>query len=774
MRLLSLRLIGSLILGITLVSLLSSYFEVTSEIRGQRRELERRAEVLGESLAENIEPYFEKGSRRELQRIVERFGNRQHLSGIAIYNKQGDPIAITSGLLQQFSHAPAVIAMAEAEDRGVGEFLALRETSVHAYALPLHQNGEVAGGLAIVHDAAYIGAQSRRVWRETFFRILEEMVIIVLATLLIVRWTLNRPIARAVQWMRALRTGRVSPPAVPDWELFRPLAAEMTTFAESLIHARSAAENEARLRDAAESTWTAERLAVHVRGKLGEGRLFVLSNREPYTHTHQGNSVQVIVPASGVVTALEPVLRACDGTWIAHGNGDADAEVVDQNDRLRVPPEDPRYTLRRVWLSKAQEEGYYYGFANEGLWPLCHIAHARPLFRASDWEHYQEVNRKFADAVLEEMDGVEKPVILVQDYHFALVPRLIKEKRPDARVAIFWHIPWPNPEAFGICPWQRQLLDGLLGADLIGLHVQSHCNNFLQTVDRALESRIDWEHFSVKRNDHFTMVRPFPISVDFEDFNAEHAAAIDAYTDRAALLKEQGAEAIFMGVGVDRLDYTKGILERFLAVERLMERYPEYQGQFTFVQVGAPSRTHIKRYHDFLGEVEAEVDRINWRFQSSRWKPIVFLKRQHNHREIQRYYRAADVCLVTSLHDGMNLVAKEFLAARNDEQGALILSWFTGAARELRDALLVNPYDIDQTAEAIRFALEMDPEDRKLRMQRMRKIVRENNVYRWAGNLIGELCDIRVDRPVKVRERSPLGLPVVYQPHSLDEGGLIA
>jgi trehalose-6-phosphate synthase len=754
MRLLSVRLIGSLILGITLVSLLSSYFEVSSEIRGQRRELERRAEVLGESLAGNIEPYFEKGSHKELQRIVERFGNRQHLSGIAIYNRQGEPLAITPGLVQQLSRVPAVIGKAENEDQGVGEFLSLGATSVHTYALPLHQQGEVVGGLVIVHDAAYIGAQSRRLWRETFFRILVEMIIIVLVTLLIVRWSLTGPIARAAQWMRALRIGRVSPrQAIPDWEFFRPLAREMTTFAESLIHARSAAENEARMRDAAESTWTAERLAVHVRGKLGEGRLFVLSNREPYMHTRQGKSMQVIVPASGVVTALEPVLRACDGTWIAHGSSDADAEVVDQNDRLRVPPEDQRYTLRRVWLSKEEEEGYYYGFANEGLWPLSHIAHTRPLFRASDWEHYQAVNRKFAAAVLEEMDGVKNPVLLVQDYHFALVPRLIKEKRPDARVAIFWHIPWPNPEAFGICPWQRQLLDGLLGADLIGLHVQSHCNNFLQTVDRAVESRIDWEHFSVKRNDHFTMVRPFPISVDYNDFSAELAGTTDTYTERAALLKEHGVEAIFMGVGVDRLDYTKGILERFLAVERLMERCPVYQGQFTFVQIGAPSRTHIKRYHDFLGEVEAEADRINWRFQNSRWKPIIFLKRQHSHREIQRYYQAADLCLVTSLHDGMNLVAKEFLAARNDEQGALILSRFTGAARELRDALLVNPYDIEQTAEAIRFALEMDPEEKKQRMQRMRKTVKENNVYRWAGNLIGDLCDIRVATPETLGEQ---------------------
>jgi trehalose 6-phosphate synthase len=472
-------------------------------------------------------------------------------------------------------------------------------------------------------------------------------------------------------------------------------------------------------------------------------------------HQRNGKAVDVIVPPSGLVTAIEPVLDACDGTWIAHGSGNADAEVVDTHDRLRVPPDDPRYTLRRVWLTKEEEEGYYYGFANEGLWPLCHIAHTRPLFRAADWQYYQEVNRKFMAAVLEEIENVAKPVVLVQDYHFALLPRMIKEKRPDARVAIFWHIPWPNPEAFGICPWQRQLVDGLLGADLIGFHIQSHCNNFLETVDRVVESRVDWEHFSALRQDHRTLVRPFPISVAFTDDDApgNNNTGYD-YLERSALLRSLGVEATFMGIGVDRVDYTKGILERFLAIERFLEKFPSYQGKFTFVQIGAPSRTHIKRYHDLLAEVEAEAERINWRFQGGKWKPIVFLKRQHSHQEIEPYYRAADLCLVTSLHDGMNLVAKEFLAARRDERGVLILSQFTGAARELRDALLVNPYDIDQTAEAIRAALEMEPEEKQLRMHRMRKYIKEHNIYQWAGNLITELVELRLDAPEEVREKS--------------------
>ncbi len=767
MRLLSARLIVSLILGITLVSSGFSYYEVLEEKRALRSDLERRAEMLGESLVGNVERSWNTGSdiersEKELQRLVQRFGNREHLLGVVIYDRQGTLVATTPELAKTLTVSPPSVTQAIAQGHKESSFVRLGSMPVHILALPIRRQDEVVGGLAVVHDVSYIRAQSLLVWRQTFFTVLAQVFLIVLITLLIVRWSITGPIARAALWMRALRTGKVSfRQEVPDLAMFRPLAREVATMAESLNHARNAAENEARLREAGESMWTADRLSVQLRSRLGDSHLFVVSNREPYMHQRNGKEVDVVVPPSGLVTALEPVLNACDGTWIAHGSGNADAEVVDAHDRLRVPPEDPRYSLRRVWLTKEEEEGYYYGFANEGLWPLCHIAHTRPLFRAADWQYYQEVNRKFTDAVLEEIKNVANPVVLVQDYHFALLPRLIKEKRPDARVAIFWHIPWPNPEAFGICPWQRQLVDGLLGADLIGFHIQSHCNNFLQTVDRVVESRVDWEHFSVLRQDHRTMVRPFPISVAFtDDAASENNNHGFNYLDRSALLRSLGVEAAFMGIGVDRVDYTKGILERFLAIERFLDKYPSYQGKFTFVQIGAPSRTHIKRYHEFFAEVEAEAERINWRFQGGKWKPIVFLKRQHSHQEIEPYYRAADLCMVTSLHDGMNLVAKEFLAARSDEQGVLILSQFTGAARELRDALLVNPYDIDQTAEAIRAALEMEPEDKQLRVQRMRKIIKEHNIYRWAGNLITELCEVRLDAPEDVREKSRANVSV--------------
>ncbi len=763
MRLLSVRLIISLIVGVALVSLLSTYYEVRREKQGLRNELERRAEVLGESLVGNVEPHLDKGSLKELKRVVERFSNREHLAGVAVFNAKLEPIAQSPGLKQDAQSQSFAVPEAIQQNKKQGRFVRRATGSVFIYALPLHQQDQhqqdqIVGELVIVHDASYINAQSAQVWREDFLRVLLQVVLIALTTLLIVRWSIAGPIARAAQWMKALRTGRAGTirAVMPDLDLLRPLAREMETLAESLTVARSAAETEAQLREAGASLWTPERLSVHVRAKLGESRLFVVSNREPYSHIRRGNSVQAIVPASGLVTALQPVLCSCDGVWVAHGSGDADLETVDSHDRLRVPPQEPKYTLRRVWLTKEEEEGYYYGFANEGLWPLCHIAHTRPVFRVSDWEHYAKANMKFAKAVLEEMAGTEQPVLLVQDYHFALLPQMVKKARPDARVAIFWHIPWPNPETFGICPWQRELLEGLLGADLIGFHIQSHCTNFLQTVDRSLESRIDWEHFAVNREKHRTAVKPFPISVDFPTAPRAEPEQ-NTYLERAAILQESGVEALFLGVGVDRVDYTKGILERFLAIERMMEKYPAYREKFTFAQIGAPSRTHIKRYHDFLADVQAEAERINWRFQTGKWKPIIFLNRQHSHVEIERYYRAADVCLVTSLHDGMNLVAKEFIAARDDDQGVLILSRFTGAARELRDAVLVNPYDIERTADAIRYALEMNPEERTARMQRLRKVVKEQNIYRWAGNLIADLCEVRLDAPSAIQ--APGGPP---------------
>ena len=742
------RLIIALIVGTALAACLFGYFQVRSERRVLRQDLQRRAEVLAESLAESVEPLLraKKHPEGDLRRLVDRFGNRERLAGTAVYSAEGKPLAMAAGLSERMATSPAAVMEAISHDSAYEDFFVFEGTAMHVYALPLHKDDAVVGALALFHNASYIEAQSFRFWRDTFQRVLVQTLIIALVTLLIIRVSIMRPIARTAQWMREARTGKaLRSPTLPEGDLIQPLVREMQHFARSLQVARAAAQEEARLRQAAEAVWTAERLRVHVKSRLRNKPLFVVSNREPHMHVHRGKSIASVVPASGLVTALEPILRACDGTWIAHGAGDADPETVDLHDHLRVPPEEPQYTLRRVWLSPEEERGHYAGFSNEGLWPLCHIAHTRPVFRAEDWARYQEVNRKFARTVLEEMSGSEEPVLLIQDYHFALLPRLVKEARPDVRVAIFWHIPWPNPEAFGICPWQRELLDGLLGADLVGFHIQSHCNNFLETVDHTLECRIEWERFAVTRSNHLTLVRPFPISVAYPEKPSAVRSDGSLYLERAALFKQLGVEATFMGIGVDRVDYTKGILERFRGIERFLEKYPSYQRQFTFVQVGAPSRTSIERYGQLLDEVELEAGRINARFQTASWKPIVLLKRHHSHSEIEPLYKAADLSMVTSLHDGMNLVAKEFIAARDDEEGALILSRFTGASRELRDALMVNPYDTEQLADAIHLALVMDPEERRARMRRMRGIVQENNIYRWAGNLITELSEIRLE-----------------------------
>jgi len=744
------KLVSPLIVSVAIVSLLFAGYQARTQKRILRNDLVHRAETLGESLQESVESLSERNAERNLQRLVDRFGQKERLRGVAVYDASGTAVAISPAIATLFHQQPPAAARAVERATGYGEFGTLGDSAIYVYAVPLRADGKPFRTLAVVYDASYIDAQISHTFRDSLLNALVQTVLIAGLALVLVRWTLTGPLARTVGWLRTLRAGQTPNAAqLPQGEIFDQIHKEVTHLANDLTAARASAEEEARLRDTGASLWTAERLRVSLRSKLAGNSLFVVSNREPYMHvfSEKDKSIQVLVPASGVVTALEPVLLACDGTWIANGSGNADREVVDAQDRLRVPPDHASYTLRRVWLSDEEDRGYYEGFSNEGLWPLCHIAHTRPVFRPEDWMQYQRINRRFADAVLTEMENTESPILLAQDYHFALLPRMVKEARPDARVAIFWHIPWPNAEVFGICPWQRELVDGLLGADLIGFHIQSHCNNFLETVDRALEALTEWDRFAVNRQGHVTRVRPYPISVAFPENTQAPGETRNSGEERAALCAELGIEASLLGVGVDRVDYTKGIIERFRGIEHFLESYPSYQRRFTFVQIGAPSRTDIPRYQQFLEEVSAEAERINTRFQAGLWKPIVFLKRHHSHAEITRYYRAASVCLVTSLHDGMNLVAKEFVAARDDERGALILSTFTGAAHELSDALLVNPYDVQQVADSVYQAVEMTEEQQATRMARMRKLVHEHNVYRWAANLLSDLTEIRIDAP---------------------------
>jgi alpha,alpha-trehalose-phosphate synthase [UDP-forming] len=750
----TLKIVLPLIISVVVVSLLFAVYQVRTEKRLERNELSRRAETLAESLEGNIEPLFDRPlPDKSLQRIVDRFGQREHLKGIAVYNVNGAVLALTPSLPASFQTRPATATRAALRDAGVGEFLPVDNQPMQLYAMPLHRNGTAVGTLVLAHDASYIDSQVSNMLRSSLLTALVQTLFISGLALILVRWTLTGPLTRTATWLRGLRTGQSGqlnpPPALPQGELFDQIHREVTHLARDLNAARATAEEEARLRESNVSLWTAERLRVSLASKLQNKPLFVVSNREPYMHERKNDgSIQVIVPASGLVTALEPVLLASNGTWVADGSGNADRDTVDARDRLRVPPDHPAYTLRRVWLSKEEEKGYYEGFSNEGMWPLCHIAHTRPIFRPEDWMSYQEVNRRFADAVLEEMEGIESPIVLAQDYHFALLPRMVKEARPDARVAIFWHIPWPNPEVFGICPWGRDLIDGLLGADLIGFHIQSHCNNFLSSVDRSVEALTAWDRFEVNRKGHLTRVRPYPISVSMpENGHTDETKGTGELVSQ--ICNDLNLHASVLGVGVDRVDYTKGILERFRAIEKFLEMNPSYQRRFSFIQIGAPSRTAIDRYQKLLDEVDQEAARINARFQAGRWMPIVLLKKHHSHQEIARFYKAASVCMVTALHDGMNLVAKEFVASRDDDRGVLILSTFAGAAMELSDALLVNPYDVQQVAGAIHRALEMPTEEQVTRMQHMRTNVREYNIYRWAANLLSDLTEIRIDTPVE-------------------------
>jgi trehalose-6-phosphate synthase len=792
-----LRLVAALLVGITLISVGSTYFDVLAHKHSLRSDLARRTQWFGAGLQPQIEQQMATGQPDTLPSKLQRLRQYPDQPSLAVYDTNGKLLASTGDILalkslpanflkRPLSEGKEYALIVKAPDPGsagtedAGRRITQSNTPAelwYADAIPLHDGQQTVGALVMLANADYIRIEGMQVWRRSFLNIVALVILVVVVTLLMVRWFLQQPVTRAAEWLRRLRQGNAEVgEGAKEFGYLIPLANEVTSLAENLTRARAAAEAEARLRDAAEHVWTAHRLAVHVRERLGNGKLFVVSNREPYMHVRQGSGVECVVPPSGVVTALEPVLQACEGTWVAHGSGSEDASFVDAHDRLRVPPEDPRYTLRRVWLSPEEESGYYEGFSNEGLWPLCHIAHTRPIFRASDWNYYQRVNAKFADVLIEEMQDTEHPVVFVQDYHFALLPQMIKKARPDARVGIFWHIPWPNAESFGICPWQAELVDGLLGADVIGFHIQSHCNNFLETVDRALEARTDWEQFSIRRSGHLSLVRPFPISVAWDEHSLEgdrylekrfgsaglasiHREGLrDQFGDleplertRSELHRELGIEGMQLMVGVDRMDYTKGIVERLLAIEHLLEEHPWYLEKVVFVQIAAPSRTRIPSYAGLRIQVQETVARINRRYETSTWKPVILIERQCSHQEVAKFYQAADICIVTSLHDGMNLVAKEYLAARQDCDGVLVLSRFAGAAQELRDALLVNPYDVQQVTEAIRTGLEMSHGERRLRMERMRLQVKEHNVYRWASNVLTDVCAVRIEDEVLSR-----------------------
>lgn len=481
-----------------------------------------------------------------------------------------------------------------------------------------------------------------------------------------------------------------------------------------------------------------------IKSKLRGYKFLIVSNREPYIHMYAPEGIRVKTPAGGLTAALDPLMQASGGTWVAGGSGDADRENVNKNNRCRVPPGNPKYILKRVWMSKAEVDRYYFGFSNQTLWPLCHNVFQKPIFNKSFWDGYKHSNELFANAILDELKGIKKAFIWFHDYHLALAPQMVKNKISKNQkivTAHFWHIPWPTPGTFALCPWAKEILEGLLANDLIGLHIKADCVDFLASAKRILKASVDHNALTVNTKGRTVLVRPFPISVDFD--------AIDESARRPEVKKEikhvrapQYIPYKFIGVGVDRMDYTKGIIERFHAIDRFLEKYPEYQNKFVFVEAAAPSRTRIPAYMELSEEITRLVDRINWKYQSGYWKPIMYIEGKLGLNKILALYRTANGCIVSSLEDGMNLVAKEFIAANVDCNGVLILSKFAGATEELKDAIIINPYDAEGFADAIKDALEMPIKEKRKRMSNLRENVRRNNIYKWINDFISEAAKV--------------------------------
>ena len=701
-------------------------------------DLDQRSELLANALQEPLQEYVPKKERKKITQLFDRAIKDERLYALAFCDASGKLLYKTVTYPEALDCRPA-----RTKKGALQSLVQLPQGPLHIAESPIELDGQQLGKLILVHDMSFIERRSVDTKRYvvTLFGVLAIIISLVTVFIAHMSWR---------GWIRAVRDllrGEILTPSHADTSPeMRPLVSDL----RSLLHEMNM---ERRERDNQSLLWTPEKLRALLHDELAGDEVLVVSNREPYIHNRTGKGIEVQRPASGLVTAVEPVMRACSGTWIAHGAGSADRETVDGSDHVRVPPSNPSYTLRRVWLSEEEEKGYYYGFANEGLWPLCHIAHVRPVFRSADWEQYVAVNQRFADAVIKEA-RTDDPVVLVQDYHFALLPRMVQQALPKATIITFWHIPWPNPESFGICPWREEILEGLLGSTILGFHTPFHCQNFIETVDRYLETRIEHEASTISYGGKLTQVEDYPISIAWPDPDAVASQPAVAET-RQAIRQELGLpEGHLLGLGLDRLDYTKGIIERFQAVERMLELYPQMVGRFTLVQIAAPSRSSLSEYQNFDTQVRLLVQRINERFAGSPYPPIILKVEHHGTDEVNRNYRAADVCLVTSLHDGMNLVAKEFVAERDDERGVLLLSQFTGAARELHEALIVNPYHIDQTAVELYRALTMPEIEQRERMRSMRSLVKDFNVYRWAGRMLLDAARMRRRERIMAKIRS--------------------
>ncbi|MEQ8253480.1 MAG: trehalose-6-phosphate synthase [Smithellaceae bacterium] len=732
---LGLRFVIPLTVALTLLAYAVMPLVEKLNLRWFVRDLDSRAQLITSTLQEPLVELLKQGDKTKINNLFARAIKDERLFAAGYCNEEGTVLYRTPTFPNDLTcKSPAV---ASPESRSL---LKLPQGLVHVAINPISFAGKPGGSLILLHDMSFVEIRSADTRKYIIIMFAVIGLVISLITVLVAHLSWRG-------WMhgvRALLRGEkiVQPLLPPSYSELRPLVGDL----RAMMRIMNA---ERRFGDDVTISWTPDMLRRLLHRQLTGDQILVVSNREPYIHVKKGKEIEVQRPASGLVTAVEPVMRACSGTWISHGSGTADREVVDANDRVQVPPERPEYTLKRIWLSAEEENGYYYGFANEGLWPLCHIAHVRPLFRTSDWEYYQTVNQRFADAVIREANK-EDPVVLIQDYHFALLPKMIHDVLPKATIITFWHIPWPNPESFGICPWRDELLQGMLGSTILGFHTPLHCKNFLETVDRYLEARIDYSSSTIFQSGKLTMVETYPISIQWPTPWQQTQPSIEKCRHEVQQALNIGSGCL-IGLGVDRLDYTKGILERLRAVERLLEIHPEIIGRFSFIQIAAPSRSTLEDYQLLDAQVRSLAESINTRFANGSYQPVYLKIEHHNPEEVNRYYRAADVCIVTSLHDGMNLVAKEYVAARDDERGVLVLSQFTGAAHELYEALIVNPYHIEQTADALFHALTMPDFEQKERMRSMRAMVRDFNVYRWAGKMLLDASRIR--QREKIAER---------------------
>lgn len=692
------------------------------------RDMDMRSQLIANTLHEPLADLIQQGNKARVNSLLLRAIQDERLLALGYCSDEGTLLYRTSTFPKSISCAAAT-----GDTKDASKIIRLPEGAVHVSRHHIIPESGSKGDLILVHDTSFMERRSS----DTRKYILLLFVVMGVVTSLVTVFIAHLSWRGWMEGVRAILKGEGLLKPFSTQEVaseLQPLVGDLKTLLRSM-------DAERRLADDSTVTWSPDTLRTLLHKQLIGERVIVVSNREPYIHSKKDGVIEVHRPASGLVTAVEPVMRACSGTWIAHGSGTADRETVDANDRVMVPPDKPEYNLRRIWMSAEEEKGYYYGFANEGLWPLCHIAHVRPVFRTSDWEQYVKINQRFADAVVKEADS-DNPVVLVQDYHFALLPEMIRILLPKATIITFWHIPWPNPESFGICPWREELLKGMLGSTILGFHTPYHCKNFLETVDRYLETRIEHESSTISRRGQLTMVESYPISIQWPPPWLGTLPPVEQ--TRNEILSDLVLPADqLLGIGVDRMDYTKGILERFNAVERMLELHPELVGRFTFIQIAAPSRSALEEYQAFETRLHALDERINRRFTRDGIPAIILKAEHHEPDQVNRYYRAAQVCMVTSLHDGMNLVAKEYVAARDDERGVLVLSQFTGAANELYEALIVNPYHVEQTAEALFHALTMPEYEQQERMRSMRAQVRDFNVYRWAGRMLLDAARVR-------------------------------